>query len=290
MANAPKKRPPNIRSSGRPPRGPRPVPTSPNLRAQLQDAAAFCRTGGKPAPHLADAITQVLRPGGWKALQGVDETSTGSNLAIRMAESHREKIRDGVNRLSTAVTITSLVNEGFEKFLAGEFQPRNRTTKERRATGEKMVNLNVRPKAHLYEQVRESGVLPMYVAEDYLMSLFNIGPYAWEASERLPSGADRQPRVPLPLRDAIRNKAASLGRIVHDDMNEGFQKYLAGEYEPPVMEWPEGAEMAILKVRPNNELFDEVKIKAQGSPELSPIRIGITYVMEKYGIDPAATS
>lgn len=290
MANAPKKRPPNIRSSGRPPRGPRPVPTSPNLRAQLQDAAAFCRTGGKPAPHLADAITQVLRPGGWKALQDADDVSAGSNLAIRLAESQRDQIRDGVNRLPKAVTITSLVNEGFEKFLAGEFQPRDRTTRNRRNVGEKMVNLNVSPKASLHHAVRDSGVLPMYVAGDYLMSLFNIGPYGEARGESLPSGVDRSPRVPRPLRDAIRNKAAEIGHVVHDDMNEGFQKYLAGEYEPPVMEWPEGAEMAILKVRPNNELFDEVKIKAQGSPELSPIRIGITYVMEKYGIDPAATS
>ncbi|MFB8122089.1 hypothetical protein ACFVG1_12955 [Streptomyces bacillaris] len=265
------------------------MPTSPNLRAQLQDAAAYCRTGGEPAPHLADAITQVLRPGGWKQLRDVDETSAGSNLAIRMAESYRDQIRDAVDRLPTAVTITSLVNEGFERFLAGDFQPRERTTRNRRIVGQKMVNLNVKPKASLHNAVRDSDVLPMYVAADYLMSLFNIGPYSAARVESLPSGVDRKPRLPRGLRDALRDGAASLGRVVHDDMNEGFEKYLAGEYEPPVLEWPEGADMAVLTVRPNDELFDKVRFKTRNSPELNPIRIGISYAMEKYGIDPAAT-
>ncbi len=66
-----------------------------------------------------------------------------------------------------------------------------------------------------------------------------------------------------------------------------FNTDLAGEFTPIVPEWPKNAEMAILKVRPNNDLFDQVKVAARSkSPELRPIQIGLAYVMDKYGIDP----
>ncbi|MFD7855245.1 hypothetical protein ACFV6B_13295 [Streptomyces microflavus] len=264
------------------------MPTNRSLRTELQAAASLLRDGGDLG--YAEAVNAVLAPGGWKELRDTDTDGTETNMAIRIEQRYRDAV---VTAAAKRVTITSVVNEGFQKYLAGEFTPRPRV-QGRRTTGEKVVNLNVRPNAALHGQVRESGVLPMHVAHDYLLFRFKVGPYAEGYTEPLPSGTDRVPMVPRAVRDLIRDKAAAIGHIVHDDMNEGFQKYLAGEFRPVAPEWPAGVEMAPLKVRPNNDLFDEVKVAARsargGAPELRPMQIGLAYVLEKYGIDPAATS
>lgn len=301
MAYNPPTRPPYNRSSGRrPPKGPRPVPTSPDLRTQLQAAATHLRAGGRPAPELAEYVRKVLLPGGWKELRATDKESSEPNLSLRIARPYRDAIVAAA--ADKVVTVTSVVNEGFEKFLAGEFKARDREkvrVQERRPTGEQKVNLNVTPNAALLAQVRDSGMIPMHVASDYLMHYFEVGPYDPDYTEPLPSGSDRNPKIPLVLRDRIRDAAAERGRLVHQDMNEGFQKYLDGTFLPVthehlatkrtpfVPEWPKDVEMAILKVRPNNDLFDQVKVAARTkSPELRPIQIGLAYVMDKYGIDP----
>ncbi|WP_189846612.1 hypothetical protein [Streptomyces rubiginosohelvolus] len=261
------------------------MPTNRSLRTELQAAASLLHDGGDL--ELAQAVKQVLLPGGWKELRDTDEVGKDTNMPIRIEQRYRDAVMKAADQ---RVTITSIVNEGFEKYLAGEFTPRPRV-QGRRATGEKVVNLNVRPNAALHGQVRESGVLPMHVAHDYLLFRFKVGPYAEGYTEPLPSGSDRVPMVPRAVRDLIRDRAAAAGRLVHDDMNEGFQRYLAGEFQPVAPEWPAGVEMAPLKVRPNNDLFDEVKVAARSaSPELRPMQIGLAYVLEKYGIDPAATS
>ncbi|MFF4338058.1 hypothetical protein [[Kitasatospora] papulosa] len=268
------------------------MPTSPDLRTQLQAAATRLRAGGEPAPDLAEYVRKVLLPGGWKELRATDKESSEPNLTIRIARQYRDAVVAAA--ADQVVTLTSVVNEGYKKFLAGEFKTRDREKvrgQERRPTGEQKVNLNVTPNAALLAQVRDSGVLPMHVAGDYLMHYFKVGPYAPGYTEPLPSGSDRNPTMPRALRDKIRDRAAELGHPVHQDMNEGFQKYLAGEFTPAVPEWPKNAEMAILKVRPNNDLFDQVKVAARSkSPELRPIQIGLAYVMEKYGIDPTDTA
>ncbi|MER5277709.1 hypothetical protein ABT025_18390 [Streptomyces sp. NPDC002809] len=261
------------------------MPTSPDLRNQLKAAASLLRAGGDPSPELAKAVRQVLLPGGWKELRDTDTASSEANLPIQLSEQYRTQVVDAAE--NELITVTSVVNEGFEKFLAGEFEPRPRV-QGRRATGEKKVNLNVRPKAALLAKVRESGVLPMHVAGDYLMYRFEVGPYAPGYVEPLRSGADRAPSIPRAVRDRIRDKAAELGHVVHQDMDEGFQKYLAGQYTPVAPEWPKGVDMAPLKVRPNDDLFDQVKVAARTkSPGMRPIQIGLAYVMDKYGIDPA---
>ncbi|MGW7398111.1 hypothetical protein ACWGH7_16620 [Streptomyces cyaneofuscatus] len=264
------------------------MPTNRSLRTQLQAAASLLHDGGDPNPELARAVKQVLLPGGWKELRDTDEVGKDTNMPIRIEQRYRDAVTK--RAADQRVTITSLVNEGFERYLAGKFTPRPRV-QGRRATGETVVNLNVRPNAALHGQVRESGVLPMHVAHDYLLFRFKVGPYAEGYTEPLPSGSDRVPQVPRAVRDLIRDKAAAAGRLVHADMNEGFQRYLDGEFRPVAPEWPAGVEMAPLKVRPNNDLFDEVKVAARSaSPELRPMQIGLAYVLEKYGIDPAATS
>ncbi|MFJ3283364.1 hypothetical protein [Streptomyces halstedii] len=265
------------------------MPTRPDLRTQLKAAVDHLRTGGEPAPELAEYVRKVMLPGGWKDLRATDTEGFETNLTIRIAERYRDEI---VAAADGAMTLTSVVNEGFEKYLAGEFEPRPRVResrpKERRVAGEKMVNLNVTPNAALHGQVRDSNVLPTRVAGDYLMHRFKVGPYAPGYVEPLPVGSDRTPMIPRVLRDQIRDKAADLGHVVHQDMDEGFQKYLAGEYTPKAPEWPQGVEMAMLKVRPNNDLFDQVKVKGRSeSPELRPMQIGLAYVLDKYGIDPS---
>lgn len=288
MANNPPTRPPKNRSSGRSPRGPRPVPTSTNLRTQLQAAAAHLRHDGEQ--DLAKAVRQVLLPGGWKNLRDTDQVGSETNLAIPLPRSIRDQIVTAAEQ--ELVTVTSVVNEGFEKFLAGEFEPQPRVRgRKLRTVGEDKVNVNVRPNAALHGQVRESGVLPIYVAGDYLMSRFQLGPYAPDYAQPLIPGTLRNPMISRAVRDQIRERAAAAGRTVDQDIDEGFKKYLAGEFAPEDLSWPGGDDLAGLKVKPNDELFDQVKAAGRDmKPAVRPMQVGLAYVMEKYSIDPAAAA
>jgi hypothetical protein len=267
------------------------VPTDPDLRKSLRAAADHLLLELTPtATSHAQTIQAALAPGGWKELRDTDEIGTETNLAIPLPESIRDQIVAAAEKRK--ITVTYVVNQGFEKFLAGEFEPRPRVRgRDPRTTSEKKVNLNVRPKAALHGQVRESGILPIYVAGDYLMSYFLLGPYAPDYAKPLTPGATRNPMISRAVRDQIRERAADLGRTVDQDIEEGFRKYLAGEFTPNNPVWPGGTDLAGLKVKPNDELFDEVKVAARDKrPVLRPMQIGLAYLLHKYGIDPAVAA
>ena len=283
MANAPKKRPPNMHG-GRPPRGPRPVATSPDLRTNLKAAATQLRQTKTPA--LAEAIDTVLAPGGWKALRNTDSVGTGDNLSIRMIREFRDQVVAAAR--AAGDTVTAGVNEGFALFLAGEFTPRPPAKGPAVAEADK-VNLNVRPNAALHGRVRESGLLPQHVAAEYLMHKYQVGSYAPGYRAPLAPGADRNPSIPRVVRDLIRDRAAAQGNKVNHDIDEGFTKFLAGEFVPTAPVWPAGVEKAPLKSRPNNDLFTQVKVAAREAG-LRPMQVAIAYLLEKYDIDPAVAA
>ena len=177
MANAPKKRPPNLRSDRRPPRGPLPVPAKDtNLRPRLTAASSKLREINEP--DLADAIDTVLAPNGWGRLRRSDPSVNDSldrNMAMRMPSDWREQIK--ARAQAAGNKLADDVNEGLQTYLAGKFEP-VAPGRAPQGVGE-MVNLNVRAKDALREAVAEQGDhSPALVASAYLMSKYKVGPYA----------------------------------------------------------------------------------------------------------------
>ncbi|MEU1327145.1 hypothetical protein [Streptomyces microflavus] len=250
--------------------------TDRNLRAGL--TAASARLKEVNSPELATYVDTALALGAFR----IRESGTGDSLSIRLPESARDAIEDAADDMGVT-SLSTVVDEGFRRFLAGEFTVGGRTY-ERRGTAEKKVNLNVRPAALLREQVLATGTSPMHVAADYLMRVFETGPYrVGDRAQALEPGSDRNPTVPLPVRERIRAASAGLASV---HIEEGFQKFLDGEFTPAAPVWPAGAELVPLRVRPNNALFDQVA----AATDLRPMQVGIAYLLHKYGIDPTATS
>ena len=276
MANAPNKRPPNNRTSGRPPRGPRPVPTCRNLRAGL--TAASTRLREVNSPDLAEHVDTVLTLSTYELR---DALNIDENLSIRIPVTARDRIVAGAEQAGR--TVTADVNDGFTAYLAGAFTPAP-PARARRGEAEDKVNLNVRPNDALRQRVADTGVKPMHVAADWLMRTYETGPYTPGADNTVrPVGATRAPQVARPVRELIRSRVAAAGKNVTTEVEEGFTRFLAGEFTPTAPVWPVDADMVPMKVNPNNDLFDEVKAKAE---RLTPMQIGLAYLLDKYGIDP----
>ena len=165
MNNAPKRPPARSTSSrpGRPPRGPRTLPsTNKALRTRLTAAADQLRADGHPV--FADSIDEVLAPNGWGKLRRSDPSaSTGNDsLGLRMPASIRDAIKErnaaANKRLpkgSETQTITADANEGLRHFVDGRMEPwelaRGDAWVEGFPMGE-MVNLNLRPDPALKAQ------------------------------------------------------------------------------------------------------------------------------------------
>lgn len=280
MANAPKKRPPNPRSDRRSPRGPRPVSTNRELRTGL--VAASERLREVNSPDLAAWIDKALAPKGWVALRATDPAGASvPNLPISMDKTVRDQIVAAAQAAGTSVTAD--VNEGYLGVLAGEYTPRKPVRARYGAAAEK-ANLNVTPARSLMQRVEEAtGMSAANVAADYLMHKYGLGPYAADSAETPPApGAVRNPQVPRTVRDEIRARAKAADRMVTDDVNEGFQKYLAGKFTPEAPVWSDTSDMVNLKMNPNDDLHLQVA-SAKG---LRPAQVAIAYLLHKYGIDP----
>lgn len=277
MANAPKKRPPT-NTSGRPPRGPRPVTTDRNLRAGL--TAASARLKEVNSPELAAYVDTALAVGAFR----IRESEGGDNLTIRLPVTARDHIKKAAADMG--VDVNSVVEEGFRRFLAGEFTVPARGW-ERRGTAQAKANFNARPAELLQKQVAETGTLPMHVAADYLMRVFRTGPYA-DSNEgaALEPGTARVPQVPRNVREQIR---AASGFRASMDIEEGFTKLLAGEIDPVAPVWADTSDMVPFKVRPNDDLFNRVKDLLKDVKGVTPMHVGIAYLLDKYGIDPATS-
>lgn len=184
MANAPKKRPPTLRSDRRPPRGPHPVPAKDtNLRPRLTAASSKLREMNEP--DLADAIDIVLAPNGWGRLRRSDPTTSDSldrNMAMRMPSEWREQIK--ARAQASGNRLADDVNEGLQTYLDGKFEP-IAPGRNPHGSATEMVNLNVRAKDALREAIAEQGDhAPALVGAAYLMSKYKVGPYAPKKSAK----------------------------------------------------------------------------------------------------------
>lgn len=210
MANAPKKRPPSLRSDRRPPRGPRPVPTKdselrPRLTAaatvlremsevDLEDTAKLREIKQADLADLADAIDSILVPNGYGRLRRSDPTTNESldrNLGIYMPREWRTQIQERAKKEydrqwraqvpepgAKKRSIKDDMNEGFEKYLAGEFEPIADKLSPH-GSADDTAMLNARPRNDLREAVTKKGVhAASLVAGAYLMSKYKVGPYA----------------------------------------------------------------------------------------------------------------
>lgn len=123
-------------------------PADQQRRDQLTEAAATLRAANRP--DLADAVDYVLTPDGWgfvnRLMWGRKESATG-NMPIRVDPSVRDHLK------ASSANLTGDVNEGFEKFLAGEWVP-DKPEPAGPGSAVKVV-LNVRPDEALSTQVKE---------------------------------------------------------------------------------------------------------------------------------------
>ncbi|WP_329046987.1 hypothetical protein [Streptomyces sp. NBC_01422] len=251
------------------------MPTRRNFTAGLTAASARLREVNSPdlAAHVDEALAVI---------EGEIFTARkDEKLPIRLPITARDRIVAGAAEASR--TVTADVNEAFTRFLAGEFTL-NQPVRARRGAAEDKVNLNVRANKTLMDQVAATGALPMHVAADWLMRKYETGPYAPGAQHvQRPAGSTRAPQVPRPVRDLIRARVAEAGKNVNAEIEEGFTRFLAGEFTPVAPAWPADADMVPFKVNPNNDLFDEVKARAEG---VTPMQVAMAFLLETYGIDP----
>lgn len=149
------------------------------IRARLTVAADRMRTSGDA--DIAEAIEQVIAPGGWRLLQPRPASYDDPNMALFMNKAIKEQLAAKAEAAGT--TLTADVNEAFEKFAAGEFVP-SEPIRSRRGSGAEKTNLNVRPRAALKQQVDELApaktdelgwkVTAARVATSYLYAKYEI--------------------------------------------------------------------------------------------------------------------
>ena len=174
------------RSTGRPPKGPRIVPSKKDtLLADLRAASKRLTEVG--APELAAAVDEVLAPGGWGRLRNATDTTTDAatpNVGIHMPLVVRAAIQkaaqDAKNKIKNDVA------EGLEAFITGTFSPAANAHRARRNTGLETGNLNVRVDADLKARFQaaveqresELGYKPAlsHVAKAWLIQKYGIAP------------------------------------------------------------------------------------------------------------------
>jgi hypothetical protein len=135
------------------------------------------------SPDLAAWIDLVQAPGGADLVRKAEraarpERAAGLALPITMPKD----IRDAIQRKAQAAgaNTTADVVRGIEAYLAGEFTP---GPAPRSPYGAKVstANLGVRLSQALRDQVAEKGgPAPAFIARDWLMRLYEVGPYAPE--------------------------------------------------------------------------------------------------------------
>lgn len=132
--------PPNRRHGGRPPKGPRPVPTkSKQLLADLRTASTRLREENEP--ELAGAVESLLEPTGWGALRRAIEAESkgdkGDLFSVGIQPDLHEKYR------AASPNLTKDIIEGLTAFIDGTFSPAGYP--RRGATGSaKKASLNFR--------------------------------------------------------------------------------------------------------------------------------------------------
>lgn len=163
MVNAPTRPPARPDGGRRPPRGPL-VARSTDLSPQLIRArmtVAVDRLKDRGDADLAEALEVVLAPGGWRKLRSPSSVGGGNdNYALYMATSVKNWLEDAARETdperAPGTVLAEVVNEGWEKFLTGDFQPAPLARAPRGKAPEK-ENLNLRPDTALGKKVEEAS-------------------------------------------------------------------------------------------------------------------------------------
>ncbi|MBP5918698.1 hypothetical protein F3K34_43730 [Streptomyces sp. LBUM 1486] len=122
------------------------------IRARLTVAAD--RLAERGDDDLAEAVRAVMQPRGWELLKPAPASSGNRNLGLWMDKAAKERIERKAKEAGDA--LADVVNEGYRKFLAGEFVPAPLARAPRGSAPEK-ENLNVRPDNTLREQVEAAA-------------------------------------------------------------------------------------------------------------------------------------
>jgi hypothetical protein len=145
----------------------------------LEDTAKLREIKQADLADFAEAIDSILVPNGWGRLRRSDPTTSESvnrNMGVRMPREWRTQIQERAKKAGNG--IKDDMNEGFEKYLAGEFEPIAPKLSPHGASDD-MVLLNARPKDDLRTAIDQQGDhTPALVAGAYLMSKYRVGPYA----------------------------------------------------------------------------------------------------------------
>lgn len=208
MANAPTHPPNRSHNGGSPPKGPRRMTrhhlTAAETRERLTALSGHLK---EPSPEtkqpytdaeFAEAVDAVLAPRGSELLRRSTSSGPRINMALYMAstvkaaleakaraEAKAEAKETGTDPRPPYTVLGEVVDEGFERFLRGEFTP-ERPLKKPRGKGPEITkgNLNARADQALRDRVRELcsdksvelgwTVTPGMVAMSWLFSEYGI--------------------------------------------------------------------------------------------------------------------
>lgn len=206
MANAPLRPPNRSLNGGRPPKGPRmtrPRRLAPDtVRARLTALPGRLTNPEAPPAYtdteFAEAVDAVIAPRGWELLKPTVPAGARVNLALYMAttvkaaleakaraEAVAEAEETGTPPRDPGTVLGEVIDQGFARFIAGEFVP-DRPVKKPRGKGPAVLkaNLNVRTDQGLRDRVAELcparsaelgwTVTPGMVAMAWLFSEYGI--------------------------------------------------------------------------------------------------------------------
>jgi hypothetical protein len=130
------------------------------VRARLTVAADRLTERGDK--DLAEAVTAVLDTRGWELLKPAPMSSARRNVPLYMPASVKKRLEDAARKAgeesgkAPGTVLAEVVEEGWQKFLAGEFEP---VPPVRAPRGKAPVkeNLNVRPSDELRLRVEEAA-------------------------------------------------------------------------------------------------------------------------------------
>ncbi|MCL8016948.1 hypothetical protein [Streptomyces sp. AS02] len=147
---------------------PRPRRLTPDVvRARLSVLADRLHKRDEDA-DFAEAVDAILAPRGWELLKRPDKrANTDPNMALWMntsikqaleerarAEAKKEAEKSGGKPRAAATVLAAVVNQGFERFLAGDFVPSKPVRSVRGSSVEKS-NLNIGPSKDLRGRVEQ---------------------------------------------------------------------------------------------------------------------------------------
>lgn len=135
------------------------------LRSELETASALLHkvAAGTPLDEAdaaqavigAAAVDTILDPGGW-TLAREEEGVFTTNLPLTTRASMRDAIKEAAAMRRPRKTLSALVTEGFQEFLAGRWVPPRRGKGGRIPAGDSRVVLNVTIADSLRKQVQLS--------------------------------------------------------------------------------------------------------------------------------------